>query len=522
MQKTIIAAALVSTLAGCATPHLTYDGMVNTTHERTTKEVQAVVALPQRSAGGRELDEPYVDFKRVTAEQARGNITLKTSSGAFGPVLSEVAKQAGYSVVFADNVDVSKKVTVQFNRAFADDVLRNTAFLAGYVAVIDRERRMVTIADTATYTFKLPAGLFSDVSATYNVGGNSASSSSGGGSGGGSGSGGGASLQAKFNISGSEGASGKGTKKLIEDIAGGNAQATLTEMGFLSVRGNAQALRRVHEFLKKVSNDAMTQVDIEASIVEVSLTKEFRMGIQWGKVIASANSVRGIGGAADTNIAGVGQKLLNGGPTAGTDAVNALIGASANPGIGAFRLGASTASLIQALSQFSDVKVVSQPRLSPMNNTPATFFDGTQVPYLGSVQQTASGTVGGAPTVTGTASYAIDGLSFSVVPSVVDKDRVQITLIPVISTVGAFEKFQLGVGSTLTVPHQANKQSYMRVLAESGKTLVIGGIRSGLDSSDTTVGTTTGNRSTSKEVVILLRANVVPAPVYDPIIAESI
>jgi hypothetical protein len=522
MQKTIIATTLLSMLAGCATPHLTYDGMVNTTHERATKEVQTVVAKPQRAAAVREIDEPYLDFKRVAVEQARGNITLKTSSGAFGPVLSEVAKQAGYSVVFADNVDVSKKVTVQFNRAFADDVLRNTAFLAGYVAVIDRERRMVTVADTATYTFKLPAGLFSDVSASYNVGGNSASSSGGASAGGGSGGGGGASLQAKFSISGTEGASGKGTQKLIADIAGGNTQVTLTEMGFLSVRGNAQALRRVHEFLKKVSNDAMTQVDIEASIVEVSLTKEFRMGIQWGKVIQTANGIRGVGGAADTTIAGVGQTLLNGGPTAGVDAVNALIGGAASPGIGAFRLGVSSASLIQALSQYSDVKVVSQPRLSPMNNTPATFFDGTQVPYLGSVSQTAASTTGGAPTVSGTASYAIDGLSFSVVPSVVDKDRVQITIIPVLSTVGQFEKFQLGAGSALTVPHQANKQSYMRVLAESGKTLVIGGIRSGLDSSDTTVGATTGNRSVSKEVVILLRANVVPAPVYDPIIAESI
>jgi hypothetical protein len=519
MQKTIIAATLVSLLAGCATPHLTYDGMVNTTRERATKEVQAVVAMPQRAASVREIDEPYVDFKRVTVEQARGNITLKASSGAFGPVLSEVAKQAGYSVVFADNVDVSKKVTVQFNRAFADDVLRNTAFLAGYVAVIDRERRMVTVADTATYTFKLPAGLFSDVSASYNVGGNSASSS-GGGSGGASGGGGGASLQAKFSIAGTEGASGKGTQKLIADIAGGNTQVTLTEMGFLSVRGNAQALRRVHEFLKKVSNDAMTQVDIEASIVEVSLTKEFRMGIQWNKVIATANGAKGLNGGADTNIAGIAEGLANGGST--TQAVNSLIGASASPGIGAFRLGVSSASLIQALSQFSDVKVVSQPRLSPMNNTPATFFDGNQVPYLGSVTQTAASTTGGAPTVSGTASYAIDGLSFSVVPSVVDKDRVQITIIPVLSSVGQFEKFQLGVGSNLTVPHQANKQSYMRVLAESGKTLVIGGIRSGLDSSDTTVGTTTGNRSVSKEVVILLRASVVPAPVYDPIIAESI
>lgn len=521
MQKTILATALVALLAGCATPHLTYDGMSNTTRERATKEVQAVVALPARAAAVREIDEPYLDFKRVAAQKQRGNVKLKSAAGAFGATLDEVAKQAGYSVTYGDNVDATRKVTASFNHAFSEDVMSDLAYLAGYVAVIDRERRMVTVADTATYTFKLPAGLFSNVNASYDVGGNASSSGSGGGSGGGAGGGssGGAQLQAKFSINGSEGSSGKSTQKIIADIAGGNTQVTLTEMGFLSVRGNVQALRRVHDFLRKMSNDAMTQVDIEASVVEVSLTKEFKMGIQWNKVIETATGARGVGGAADTAIAGI-AKDLSGTPS--PVAVDALIGASANAGIGAFRLGASSASLIQALSQFSDVKVVSQPRLSPMNNTPATFFDGNQVPYLGSVQQTAASAAGGAPTVSGAASYAIDGLSFSVVPQVVDKNRVQITLIPVLSTVGAFEKFQLGAGSALTVPHQANKQSYMRVLAESGKTLVIGGIRSGLDSSDTSVGVSTGNRSVSKEVVILLRASVVPAPDYDPLVAQSL
>lgn len=522
MQKTLIAVALGALISGCATPNLTYNGMQSKTEERAAELVQATVAKPVKPASVREIDEPYVDFKRIDAPRKRGDITLKAAGTAFAPLMAEVAKRAGYSVVFADNVDATKKVTAEFNQAFPEEVLRSTAFLAGYAAVIDKERRMVTVADTATYTFKLPAGVFSTLQASYNVGGNTASAggSSGGSGGGGGGGGGGASLQAMFTVAGKEGSSSTTIQKLIADVAGGNAQVTVSEMGFLSVRANAQSLRRVHEFLKKVALDAMTQVDMEASVVEVSLAKEFQMGIQWGKVIQTASGGRGISGGADTSIGQITQNLAAGG-TPG-DAVNALIGASANAGIGAFRLGASTASIINALSSFSDVKVVSQPRLFSMNNTPATFFDGTQIPYLGSVTQTAATTAGGAPTVSGSTSFAIDGISFSVVPSVVDRDRVQITLIPVLSTVGAFEKFQLGTGSALTVPRQTNKQTYMRVLAESGKTLVIGGIRSGLDTKDTSVAVSTGNRSTTKEVVILLRASVVPAPEFDPVVAESI
>jgi MSHA biogenesis protein MshL len=517
MQKLILVTALGAVLAGCASPNLTYSAMESKSQERAASIVQAVVAKPNKPASVREINEAYVDFKRVDVARKRGDVTLRAAGTAFAPLMAEVARRSGYSIVFADNVDATKRVSVDFNQAFAEDVLRTTAFIAGYVAVIDKERRLITVADLATYTFKLPAAVFSTLQASYNVGGNSAGSSSGG-SGGSSA--GGATLQAQFSVTGKEGSASTTIQKLIADVAGGNAQVTVSEMGFLSVRANAQSLRRVHEFLKKLANDAMTQVDIEASIIEVGLSKDFQMGIQWGKVIQTATGISGLSSGAGPSIGGITQNLASGG--AAGDAVNALIGSSANAGIGAFRLGASTASIITALQSFSDVKVVSQPRLFSMNNTPASFFDGTQIPYLGSVQQTAAATAGGSPTVSGTTSFAIDGISFSVVPSVVDKDRVQITLIPVLSTVGTFDKFQLGTGTVLTVPRQSNKQTYMRVLAESGKTLVIGGIRSGTDTKDTSLAVSTGAKSTTKEVVILLRATVVPAPDYDPVVAESI
>lgn len=277
MQKTILAALVGTVLAGCATPNLTYSGMQVKTQERAAELVQAVTSAPARPASVREHDEPYVDFKKVEAPRKRGDVSIKAAATAFAPLMAEVAKRAGYSVVFADNVDATKKVTAEFNNAHAEDVLRSTAFLAGYAAVIDRERRMVTVADSATYTFKLPAGVFSTLQAQYNVGGNSANAGSSGGSGGGSG--GGSSLQAAFTVSGKEGASPSTLQKLITDVAGGNASVTVSELGFLSVRANAQSLRRVHEFLKKLALDAMTQVDMEASVIEVGLSKEDRKSV---------------------------------------------------------------------------------------------------------------------------------------------------------------------------------------------------------------------------------------------------
>lgn len=62
----------------------------------------------------------------------------------------------------------------------------------------------------------------------------------------------------------------------------------------------------------------------------------------------------------------------------------------------------------------------------------------------------------------------------------------------------------------------------MRVLAESGKTLILGGIRYNKESKDTTVPSGVSRSSNAKEVVILLRANVIEAPAFDPVVSESL
>lgn len=505
-----LALSALGILGGCASAGLTAGQMKSSTHERSSAAVAEFEKSTRPLAAVREIQEPLIDFKKTEQPRVRGDVNLQAAGAPFAPVLSELGKKAGYSVAYAESVDVARKVTINFNNAVTEEAIRTTAFLAGYVAVIDKVNRTIMVSDVATYTFRLPAGVFSALQAQYSVGGNPANSSSSGGQGASTG---GTSLRAEFSVQGKEGGNPAGVSKFLQDLAGKNAEVFVSDSGHVSVKANAQALRRVHEFMKGFSKDAMTQVEIEASVVEVGLAKDFALGIQWSRVVDSATQGMMLGGPAGTGLAG----SLTGQGTAGL--VNQMVSQSAGGAFSAFKVGANASSLIKALAQFTDVNIVSQPKLLSMNNVPATFFDGTQLPYLGSVQQTAATGSGTQPTVTGSVAFAIDGVSFSAIPSVVDSSTVQITLIPVLSSVNGFESF---LNDTLKAPKQGNKQTYMRVLAETGKTLILGGIRYNKETRDTSVASSTASTSSAKEVVILLRANVIPAPAFDPIVSESL
>jgi hypothetical protein len=487
----------VAILSGCAMPTLTQNQMQSRTKGDASSAIEAFRKEGLNGGSVREIATPMPDFKRTEAPRVRGDVTLNAASVPFAPILSEVGRKAGYSVAYAENVDINRKVTANFNGAVSEDAIRTTAFLAGYVAVIDKHQRTVMVSDIATYTFKLPATVFTALSAQYTVGGNSSSSGSAGAGSQGS------SLKADFSITGKDNGNSSGIAKFLTELAGRNAAVVVSDSGHISVRANAQALRRVHDFMRGFARDAMSQVEIEASVIEVSLAKEFALGIQWGQVLDAASRGAVIGGAA----------------TGAADVLARAVSQTTGGGLSAFKVDASSSSLINALAQFTEVNIVSQPKLLSMNNVPATFFDGVQIPYLGSVQQTPSATAGGLPTVTGTVAFAIDGVSFSAVPSVIDERTVQVTLMPVLSSVNEMKTFLNG---TLSVPSQGNRQTFMRVLAESGKTLILGGIRYNKDTKQTSVPSSVSNSSSAKEVVILLRTKVIPAPNFDPIVNESL
>jgi MSHA biogenesis protein MshL len=537
MKTTLTLIAISAVLVGCTTFDL--HGRSADEHVKRGRD-QAVGDFATRSGTSnvREIDAPYFNLRPVPMAKPKGPLTLHAVSTPLGPLVSETARANGYSVVFADSVDVERRITVDLDGAEVLEGLRTLAYLAGYIAVANPDSRTVTVSDVATCIYKLPVNLFQQLQAAYKVGGdpvsNSGGSSSSGGAGsssgsssgssgasgaGGSSGGGSGGMSASFVVSGQASANAASVRALLTDLAGKNADVMVSDLGIINVRANAQAQQRVHSFLRSFARDAMSQVEIEASVVEVSLEDQFQFGIDWSRII----DPKTIG--ASTGILSLG--AVSNQVQQATSSI--LSGVAAAPSLTATFTTKSIGAVISALRQVTDTKVVSNPHILAVNNTPATFFDGTSLPYLGSITATptASGTTTSTTQLSGSASYAIDGVSFSVQPSIIDANRVQITLVPVLSSVLSLETLNLGNGQgTLTAPRSANKQSYMRVMAESGKTLILGGIRYSTDQKSQTpapfiLGSNTRTKS-AKEIVILMRATVLMAQDFDPLIGESL
>lgn len=513
MTKSLISVLIAGLfMTGCAELGTQSKTLKKDVNAEIASQKTAIANQPTPAVIREHLDTPYLDFKPVGLSTERGSVSVKASDVPFTTLVSEVASKSGYSLAYTTNVKAAP-ITIDLSKASPEHAIRTMAFLAGYVAVFDKAKRSVTISDAATYTFRLPTSILQQIGSSYSVGGNPVSS---GGASGGSQSAG-AGMTADFTISGKSGnsaqsATGAGSntskdpvKMMLQSVAGSGADISIVnDSGLVTVRGNSQMLRRVSDFLKDYCKEALTQVEIEASLVEVSLSDNFEYGVDWSRILGT------MGGSLALEV----NTLPNGWQDPGQRA----------PFRATYSKG-SISSVVAAMKQYADVKVISQPRVMAVNHTPASLFDGTQQPYLGSVSTTTTANTGTAQTA-GNVSYVVDGLSLSLQADVLDASRAQITLLPVMSTIG--EKMQFDMGDNkLTAYVQSNKQTFMRVMAENGKTLILGGIRytKVAGTKDTVIPVIGEGRKSDKQVkelIILLRSHILPSTDYEPLIGESV
>lgn len=507
IQQVLMLAVLVFA-AGCAT----------TATPEAAREArdrlldQSGVTTGSTALGAVVTDRPYVDRTAVPyrTDGAR-NVSLAVTGAPLGGTIEQIAVPAGYTVAFAAGASPTARVSLTLREVSAFEAIRRAAFAAGYVAVIDRSARLVTVASRGTYVFRLPPALFDEATADYQVGtgastatqASATSSDSSGSSSGGSGDSG-----TSFKVAGKrEGEDRARFEKNLQTLAE-DGQVTLNwTAGSATVEGNARTLQRVRGFLAGFTGDALTQVEIETTLVRVDLSNRQQFGIDWSRVLeGSARTVQiGISGAA---------------------AVTA-------PALTAQITGASVTSVINALETQGSVRYVAQPRLLAQNRQPATLTNATQVPYLGSVGSTSTG-VAGTTTASAAVSYAMDGVSLSFIPSVLDDSNIALKIVPILSSVGEFSTFETPAG-VLQAPRLIEQKLYIDTLTRSGATLILAGSRStSAASNDANVpllsripvfGRLFGSLSdanTAGELLMLVTARLVPAPQHDPLIGEAL
>lgn len=244
------------------------------------------------------------------------------------------------------------------------------------------------------------------------------------------------------------------------------------ESGVLSIRATSRQHEKVQEFLDQVMAGAKRQVLIEATVAEVQLNNQYQRGIDWQRL---------------RSVAGFGFQQISGGTPAGINTNAFALGFSTGPGLG-------ITGTLKLLESFGDVRVLSSPKISVLNNQAAVLKVVDNLVYFTVSASTVA--AANAPSVT-TFSTTVNsvpvGFIMSVVPQISESDTVLLNVRPTISrklTDVADPNPSLAnpcgipvpvggcnipaIASLIPVIQTREMESLMRV--QSGQTAVLGGL----------------------------------------------
>lgn len=188
------------------------------------------------------------------------------------------------------------------------------------------------------------------------------------------------------------------------------------EAGIITVRATGKQHAKIQEFIVQVMRSARRQVLIEATIAEVRLNSNYQQGIDWSRLRTA--------GAKGFSVSQAGTAGL---PSSKTGSM--LILDYLNP---TSKLGDLSAS-ISLLDSFGDVKVLSSPKLSVMNNQTAMLRVVDNLVYFTIKADTVSNQTTTTTTFTTTAVTVPTGFTMSVTPQIDDSDTVLLNLRPSIT-----------------------------------------------------------------------------------------
>ncbi len=124
------------------------------------------------------------------------------------------------------------------------------------------------------------------------------------------------------------------------------------QSGVVMALANSKVHRDIREYISKIKESIMSQVLIEAKIIEVSLKNEYRRGINWGLL----NGRFGVTSSFANNAS-------NGLNNVGTHGTPMSFSYSKN----------NMSTIINALEEFGSTRTISNPRITAMNNQAAVL-----------------------------------------------------------------------------------------------------------------------------------------------------
>ena len=291
------------------------------------------------------------------------------------------------------------------------------------------------------------------------------------------------------------------------------------ETGVLYVRATSKQHEKVQEFLDQVLAGAKRQVLIEATIAEVQLRNEYQRGIEWQRLRSG-----------ETGFSLAQQAIA--------PSTSVTPGFSPNPFvIGYANAGRNFSLTIRLLEQFGDVRVLSSPRLSVMNNQTAILRVTRDIIYFTLTPSTTPVTVTGSglggvavqASFTTTPNIAAEGFMMAVLPQINDAEAVVLNVRPTIRRrVDSVRDPNPALQNAATqndIPVFETREFDSILRLQSGEIAVLAGLMQDFVQANDSgipgirsipfIGEALSNRadlSTKTELVIFLRATVIRDP----------
>jgi MSHA biogenesis protein MshL len=264
-------------------------------------------------------------------------------------------------------------------------------------------------------------------------------------------------------------------------------------VGILMVRDKEENLNLISKYIQNLKSHYNSQVLLEVKIVEVNLNDSSSYGINWSALFRAANGHFTVQqnlsaipeNSLDTLTSNAnypqqisGQTFPFSPGTFGTAPNVATNGMAMPTGIAATFNTNNFGVLLNALAQYGNVKIISNPRILVTNGQPALISVGKSISYIQSVEITTTTVAGGTSTTQPTVNLnsVFDGVMLGVIPYINNlTNTVNLSITPIKSTLLSLTPTQVGQNS-YTLPQVNLEEATTQISAKSDQMIVIGGL----------------------------------------------
>ncbi len=421
-------------------------------------------------------------------------VTLSAKGVKLGDILYTISHTLHLNLIVNKDVDVKTPITLSVSNANLEDTLNMIMDISGCYYVI--KGNILYVKQYMQKDFFIPY-VHTTSSFKTDLGGDTLGSAT-------AGQGSAGTIKGNFKLNFDNKAENNNfynsLENNIKELVGKKGHYSLNKFsGILTVYDTKKNIKVISDFIKKVKEQTSKTVLIETKILEVTLNKTHKLGINW-------NSISKLAG----NSLQLTQNLALTGATAGTAIFKSPT--------------ADFTTMINALDSSGTVDTLSNPRIKVLSGQSAIISSGKLVPFWEKEVQTDQGTGGSASNtqVTYKRRDVLNGVTMGVTPTVMKDGKIMLNVIPITSHIAKIIQHYDEKGkSVASAPVLDIKEAGTIIHAKDGDLVLIGGLISNVTKKETSsipllgsipglgaMFTQTNNVVEKKELVILIKLKV--------------